>query len=69
MTSPEIYRNVSWATRTTGAVFEWQVYTHDYQIPVTSIKKGVCATRAQATGHAKKWCLYYRRISAKLYSR
>lgn len=59
-----MYSTVGWHTTQTATGFTWTIEAIGYQVPSVIIKTGHCATRAQATGKAKTWVLYYRRIGA-----
>lgn len=53
--------NYGWQTTKTDRGFSWTVHSVSYGAPTVVHQSGVCRTRAQAMGRAKKWVLYYRR--------
>ena len=64
-----IHRVVGWhTTKTQIGNYRWAVTSADYQVPTNTLVSGVCATRDQATGKAKKWAVYYRRMAACIYA-
>jgi hypothetical protein len=51
---------ISWRTHKIEEGFQFQIVRIGYAVPTEVIKSGVCATRAQAMGMAKKWTRYYK---------
>ena len=49
-----------WNTKKVEGGVEWNVYSVEYNQPVTIIQSGTRKTRAQAAGMAKKLVRYYR---------
>lgn len=66
-------RNISWSTTKNSAGFAFRVYEvissaepnadGNYAEFVT-LKTGILATRAQAKGHAQRWCRYLKAQAA-----
>jgi len=52
-----------WRTEKTATGYVWQIYSVGYQIPLTVIRSGACATRAQAMARAKRNVMPFRRAS------
>lgn len=52
----------SWNTHKLSAgQYAWSVYSYEYGVGQINRKAGMCPTRAQAIGRAKKWVLYFKR--------
>lgn len=49
------------STTKTAAGYRWTVYSFDHGKGQETLHTGTCATRAQATGRAKKIVVRYRR--------
>lgn len=52
-------RVITWNTHKVDGGFEFHVYSFGYQLPQETLKRAVCATRAQATGEAKAWARWF----------
>ena len=55
-----------WNTTQTDQGFNWSIVRTEWNAEIgratcTTIKAGASATRAQATGAAKRWVLFFRR--------
>lgn len=53
---------ITWNTTTTAAGFEWKVIEVGYQVDTKVLKTGKAATRARATGQAKRWSRYLKAV-------
>lgn len=53
---------ITWNTSKTDAGYTWRVFTIGHAPGSTTLKSGTAKTRARATGHAKRWCLYFRQV-------
>ena len=52
---------ITWnTTKTASGLYQFRVYTLGYQVEGETLKTGICRTRAQATGWAKKWTRYFK---------
>ena len=57
---------VCWRTEKRENGYTFRVFTVGHKVPsVTLIDSKLYPTRAQATGRAKAWALYHRRMAAK----
>lgn len=52
---------ITWNTHKVDRGYEFHVYAFAYQEANETLKRGICATRAQATGKAKEWCRWFKR--------
>lgn len=49
---------ITWNTNTSAAGFEWKVIEVGHKVETKVLKTGKSATRARATGQAKRWSRY-----------
>lgn len=54
------HRVLTWNTHKIDGGFEYHVYSFAHQEPNETLQRGVCATRAQAAGLARRWLRWYK---------